>query len=116
MHIHQLTDIMAQLTAGGERYLEFIRAHDLSAGVYHLTAGSLDPQQPHTEDEVYFIVRGAGHFQMAGESRPVISGSVIYVPANVEHRFHTITDDLTILVFFAPAEGVNAHLGVSHAG
>jgi mannose-6-phosphate isomerase-like protein (cupin superfamily) len=116
MHIHQLTGIMEQLTTGGERYLEFIRSHDLSVGVYHLTAGSLDPQQPHTEDEVYFVVRGAGHFQMAGESRAVMSGSVIYVPALVEHRFHTITDDLTILVFFAPAEGVNAHPRASHAG
>jgi len=29
---------------------------------------------------------------------------VVFVQANIEHRFHTITEDLTILVFFAPAE------------
>ena len=31
-------------------------------------------------------------------------GTVVYVPTEVEHRFHMIDEDLTILVFFAPAE------------
>jgi hypothetical protein len=29
---------------------------------------------------------------------------VVFVKAGVEHRFHNITEDLTTLVFFAPAE------------
>ena len=31
-------------------------------------------------------------------------GSVIYVPKHVEHKFHSIVEDMTLLVFFAPAE------------
>ena len=31
-------------------------------------------------------------------------GSVIFVQAGVEHRFHDITEELLVLVFFAPAE------------
>jgi quercetin dioxygenase-like cupin family protein len=41
---------------------------------------------------------------LADEHLPVAPGSLVFVAANVEHRFHTITEDLSILVFFAPAE------------
>ena len=34
--------------------------------------------------------------------RPVAAGSMVYVDEGVEHRFHSITEDLTILVMFAP--------------
>jgi len=39
------------------------------------------------------------------EERLVQPGDTIYVAAQVPHKFHTITEDLTLLVFFAPAEG-----------
>src|SRR6266699_3743827 len=34
----------------------------------------------------------------------VQEGSIIFVVAGASHHFHSITADLTILVFFAPAE------------
>lgn len=76
----------------------------LSMGLYALPAGGVDPQQPHTEDEVYYVVSGRATIRVGEEDRPVESGSVVFVEARVEHRFHTITEDLTVLVFFAPAE------------
>lgn len=39
-------------------------------------------------------------------------GSLIFVAANIEHRFHTITEDLTVLVFFAPAESTPGDIPV----
>ena len=86
----------------GELYHEFIRANRLSVGLYVLEAGATDPQSPHTEDEVYYIVSGSGMIQVAGEDRPVSAGSVIYVDEQVDHRFHSITEDLNIIVVFAP--------------
>jgi mannose-6-phosphate isomerase-like protein (cupin superfamily) len=85
-------------------YLEFLRVPALSAGLYVLPAGAADPQQPHTEDEVYYIASGRGAILVAGENRPVAAGSIVYVKAGDEHRFHSITEELVILVFFAPAE------------
>jgi mannose-6-phosphate isomerase-like protein (cupin superfamily) len=76
----------------------------MSMGLYQLEAGATDPQQPHTEDEVYYIVQGQGQIQVGEEHTAVGPGSIVFVAANVEHRFHTIIEDLTILVFFAPAE------------
>jgi quercetin dioxygenase-like cupin family protein len=88
----------------GSRYLEFLRVPAMSAGLYVLAAGSTDPQQPHREDEMYYVVRGRAHFQAAAENREVNAGEVIFVRAGVQHRFYDIAEDLTVLVFFAPAE------------
>jgi len=86
----------------GELYHEFIRANRLSVGLYVLEAGATDPQTPHTEDEIYYIVSGSAIVEVAGEDRPVSAGSVIYVDAHVDHRFHSITEDLSVIVVFAP--------------
>jgi mannose-6-phosphate isomerase-like protein (cupin superfamily) len=79
----------------------------MSLGLYVLAAGSEDPQQPHTEDEVYHVVRGHATIRVGEEDRAVGPGSVIYVAAHVPHRFHTIEEDLELLVFFAPAQHTN---------
>jgi mannose-6-phosphate isomerase-like protein (cupin superfamily) len=104
MDAFDLPQIIAETSTSDDRYLEFIRKPSLSVGLYMLPAGATDTQQPHTEDEVYYIASGRGFIQVGNENRPVEAGTVIFVPASVEHRFLTITEDLTILVFFAPAE------------
>jgi mannose-6-phosphate isomerase-like protein (cupin superfamily) len=76
-------------------------------GVYVLPAGGTDPQLPHTEDEVYYVVSGKAQIKVADEDRAVQAGSIVYVAKNMEHRFHAIEEELTILVFFAPAEYAN---------
>jgi mannose-6-phosphate isomerase-like protein (cupin superfamily) len=96
--------LIRQQAQGQERYLEFLRVNSLSMGLYILPAGSVDGQQPHTEDEVYYVVGGKGMFKHADENQPVQAGSILFVAAGVEHRFHSITEELKVLVFFAPAE------------
>lgn len=96
--------------ASGEPYLEFLRVPDLSFGLYVLEAGATDRQSPHTEDEVYVIVEGRGRLRMGGEDVEVGSGSVAFVAAGVEHRFHDIVERLVILVAFGPAEASRARV------
>jgi quercetin dioxygenase-like cupin family protein len=104
MEAFELSELMAQQGESGRLYLEFLRVPSLSVGLYRLPAGGTDPQQPHTEDEVYYVAGGGGMIRVGAEERAVQAGSVVFVAANVEHRFHSITEELTILVFFAPAE------------
>lgn len=104
MQAYSLADVIAARAQSGRLYHEFLRVPALSAGVYQLAAGANDPQQPHTEDELYYIVAGRARIRVAEEDAPVEAGSLVFVAANVEHRFHTISEDLTVLVFFAPAE------------
>ena len=108
MDAFELKQLLDQRGRTQQAYLEFLRVPSLSAGLYVLPAGGIDPQQPHTEDEVYYIASGRGAVQVAGESRDVAAGSVVFVKAGDEHRFHSITEELVILVFFAPAEYANA--------
>jgi len=76
----------------------------MSAGLYVLPAGSTDPQKPHREDEMYYVVRGRARFKAGTEDREASAGSVIFVAAEVEHRFYDVSEELVVLVFFAPAE------------
>jgi mannose-6-phosphate isomerase-like protein (cupin superfamily) len=104
MDAFEIEQLLADRRQSQKVYLEFLRVPALSAGLYVLPAGGTDPQQPHTEDEVYYIVAGRARIMVAGESRPVGPGSIVYVKANDEHRFYDIAEDVSILVFFAPAE------------
>jgi len=99
-----ITDTEKRREQSGKRYLEFLRVSSMSAGVYVLPAGGTDPQSPHQEDEMYYVVRGRARMWAGDEDQAVGAGSVIFVAAGVEHRFHDITDELVVLVFFAPAE------------
>lgn len=85
-------------------YTEFLRVPDLSAGVYRLPAGGVDPQQPHSEDELYYVASGRGAIVVGDERRDVRPGSLVFVAAGVPHRFVDIAEDLVILVHFGPAE------------
>ena len=99
-----LGDINKQRAQSDKLYQEFLRVPAMSAGLYVLAAGGADPQRPHHEDEMYYVVRGRARFQAGEEDREVSTGSVIFVAAEVEHRFHDITEEMVVLVFFAPAE------------
>ena len=107
MQAFELDDLISRQKNSNKPYLEFLKVPDLSMGLYVLPAGGADPQSPHTEDEVYYVVSGRAKIKVADEDRAVQAGSIVYVAKNVEHRFHSIEDELTILVFFAPAEYSN---------
>jgi len=86
----------------GHGYVDFFASEKLSVGLSVWPAGTIDGQQPHEEDEVYYVISGRGSIRVAGEQRPVRAGSLVFVAAQVEHRFHDIEEDLRVLVFWAP--------------
>ncbi len=102
MDVFELSEVIAARQQAGDEYLQFLNAGSLSVGLYVLAAGSVDSQKPHAEDEVYYVVSGRATLRVGEEDRPVSAGSIAFVGANVEHRFHAIDEALTLLVFFAP--------------
>jgi mannose-6-phosphate isomerase-like protein (cupin superfamily) len=82
--------------------VDFLASEKLSVGLSIWPAGAIDRQQPHEEDEVYYVISGRGVIRVAGEDRAVKAGSLAFVAAGVEHRFHHIEEDLRVLVFWAP--------------
>jgi len=108
MNAFELSHLLAERRQADRLYLEFLRVPSLSLGVYELPAGGVDPQKPHREDEVYYVVSGRGTFRLGAEDRAVGPGTILVVKAGDEHSFHTIREDLSLLVFFAPAESAPA--------
>jgi mannose-6-phosphate isomerase-like protein (cupin superfamily) len=106
--MHILADA-GRFTPGGTRHwVEHLRVEALSVGTYSLPAGGTDTQSPHTEDEIYVVTAGRARFVAGSASLDVGPGAVLYVPAGEEHRFVDITEDLAVLVVFAPAEHARA--------
>jgi len=108
MDAWEYADVEVARNATGKLYHEFLRVPDLSAGIYVIDAGGTDPQSPHTEDELYYVIAGRAIVSVGGETRPVVPGSLIFVEAGVPHRFHDIAERLGLLVAFGPAEGDRA--------
>jgi len=99
--VFELEKMIARRKDKGTPYYEFLRVPRLSSGIYHLPAGSTDHQSSHIEDEVYVLLTGRARLRVEGEERQVGPGAVLYVPANSEHAFVEIEEDVTLLVFFA---------------
>src|SRR5512141_171704 len=100
MERHELEDLLARRAASGKPYLEFLRSESMSAGLYVLPAGGVDPQLPHAQDEIYVVMSGSAQFTAGNETRPVNPGQTIFVPAGVHHQFHDIEAELHLLVVF----------------
>ena len=105
MFVFDIDAVRRALAAMDSNWKEFMRVEGMSAGVYRLKAGDRDAQNPHNEDEIYYVTRGRAKFAAGDNVQDVMAGSIIYVEARREHRFIEIAEDLEALVIFAPAEG-----------
>lgn len=99
-----IASVNRERAQSGQFYREFLRVPAISSGLYVLSPGSIDPQVPHHQDELYYVLRGRAHFRAADEDTEISAGSLLFVAAEVEHKFYDITEELSVLVFFAPAE------------
>jgi len=102
MEAFEYDDILAGQRAGEDPYVQFLNRGSMSLGLYILPAGTEDTQTPHLEDEIYYVVAGRGDILVDGALRAVQPGSIVFVEKHIAHRFVDITEDLSILVFFAP--------------
>lgn len=100
----RVDEVTEQLARRGGAYLEFLRVSSMSAGIYVLASGAADRQVPHKQDELYYVLRGRGRMIAGDQDQAVGEGSLIFIAAQVQHRFYQIEEDITLLVFFAPAE------------
>ena len=87
----------------GERFATIFQHGTLAVEIY--APRDVDPQQPHTRDEVYFVASGSGEY-VCGESRQSFKATdLLFAAAGVAHRFENFTADLSIWVLFYGPEG-----------
>jgi mannose-6-phosphate isomerase-like protein (cupin superfamily) len=80
---------------------EVLHRTALRTEIYTIPADRPDPQEPHRDDELYYVLDGNATIHIAGVDTRVLPGSLIYIPAGVRHYFHALDGNLTLLVFFA---------------
>ncbi len=91
-------------TADGARFVAMVKRGELELELF--APRGRDTQQPHSRDELYFIVRGKGDFFIGGRRHAFGPGDALFAPAGVEHRFENFGDDfLTWVVFYGPEGG-----------
>jgi mannose-6-phosphate isomerase-like protein (cupin superfamily) len=97
----ELKDLVRQLEKEGGYFLDFLKVRDLEAGVIVLHPGVEDTQEPHSADELYYVIEGSGFMELGKSKRPVRKGSIVFVPAKMHHRFYGNKEDLIVLYMFA---------------
>ena len=81
-------------------WMPFFKGQNLLSGIYRLTPGSEDRQEPHNTDEVYYVVKGKAKFIVENKTYEVNPGKILFVKAGVEHRFFEVEEELLVLVYF----------------
>ena len=102
-----VADALARLPdSSGARFATVLEHGSLQVEIY--APRGIDPQTPHTRDEVYVVISGNGEFVNGQDRQAFGPGDVLFVPAGVVHRFEKFTDDLAVWVFFYGPEGGEA--------
>ena len=102
-------DAKAFTIAGGKGTVKILfepeNAKDKSAyvGWLEAQAGMAVPEHNHPkEEEILFIVAGAGEMKVAGEVVPIAPGMAVHVPVGVKHSFKA-TEAVQAIQFYAPS-------------
>ena len=101
VEVFATSQLLDKQAASGKPWLPFLKVPSLYCGMYVLKAGAGDPQNPHQDDEVYYVESGRAKIRVNDEVHNAVPGSVIFVKAGSQHKFHDIEEDLKLLVFFS---------------
>jgi mannose-6-phosphate isomerase-like protein (cupin superfamily) len=90
--------------AGDPTWITLFEHGSLEIEIYR--PRGVDAQTPHDQDEVYVVIAGKGDFVVDGRRQPFEPGEVLFVRANVPHRFENFSADFaTWVVFYGPKGG-----------
>jgi mannose-6-phosphate isomerase-like protein (cupin superfamily) len=101
---YEIEELIKKRAESKRAYLSFLNEPTMNMGVFFLPKDGVDRQSPHDLDEVYYVLSGKAILEVDGDDIPCKPGSVLFVKAHAKHRFHSIDEDLTLLVFFSAAK------------
>ena len=104
-NIYDTTSIISEIESNNKKnnesyFLDFLNTNSLDAGILVLKPGQKDIQQPHFNDEIYYIIEGNGFIEINKEVYAIQKGSCIFVPSNTSHRFFGNTIRIVTIYIF----------------
>ena len=94
--VFELNKLLSELEDQGGYFIDFISTRGIQSGIIRLHPGENDTQEPHSVDEVYYVIEGNGFIKLNGKDHEIRQGTSIFVPAKADHRFHGNKQDLVI--------------------
>jgi mannose-6-phosphate isomerase-like protein (cupin superfamily) len=98
--IIRLEKLIAELDTANEYFLNVFKSKALDVGILRLKKGETDTQEPHSVDEVYFVIEGNGYIEIQDKIKPINRADFIFVPAKIHQRFVVGNKDLMVIYFF----------------
>jgi len=92
--VFELNKLLSELDGRGGYFIDFVSTRGIQAGIIRLHPGENDTQEPHSVDEVYYVIQGNGFIKLNGKDHQIREGTSIFVPAKADHRFHGNRQDL----------------------
>ena len=99
-----LKDNLEKIKTSNSYFHTFINKDSLAAGVLILKSGEEDTQEPHENDEVYFVLSGNGYLKIKNKNYKISKDKLFFVAKGVPHFFHSNTNDLKVLYFFGGSD------------
>jgi mannose-6-phosphate isomerase-like protein (cupin superfamily) len=104
----RVAEALQKLAAAGTRSVALFEHGSLQVKIYAPRGPNgelIDPQQPHTRDEIYVVAQGRGVFYDGVTRRPFQTGDLLFAPAGSTHRFEDFSADFAVWVMFYGPEG-----------
>ncbi len=97
-----VTKIELDNNNNNERYfLDFLQTNSIDAGIIVLKPSQKDVQEPHSQDEIYYIIEGNGFIEIGKNIYSFHRGMCIFVPSNTPHRFFDNIGRVVVLYVFS---------------
>ena len=89
--IYEINDLLSELEERNGYFIDFITTKGIQAGIIRLRPFQKDTQEPHSVDEVYYVIEGSGFIEINNKNYAIKERT------GAEHRFHGNNQDLVIL-------------------
>jgi quercetin dioxygenase-like cupin family protein len=69
-------------------------AHNISIQISEVPAGSEQPVHNHDPEQCYYIIKGKGLMIIEEDTKEVVAGDAIYIPANKRHGIKNLGNEI----------------------
>ena len=95
-----LTNYLGKIKKSSSYFYTFINKSSLAAGVLVLQPGEEDTQEPHDNDEIYYVTSGDGFLKIKNKDYKISKDKIFFVEKDTPHFFYGNKKELKVLYFF----------------